>query len=559
MLQENIILSWASTPDSVISVGLGVVYTSTSILYPTGAIFNLVVPECDLSPGPLPVKADMAVKSSGRMACLLSHQFCKRPICVDTKRPRRHLHVQARPVKQDIQGAFDERASQNHPHRVEHDDTVPSSDLVRAQLDLHSPVDVLREVLLHNNGTRPRHDHIKHVDQQSSSLLLNTSIPATPKPPSFPLNGEPLPHPVLRDAMNSRPGMKEVRRIMREQLIRCQLPRDILRVVAVAMQRKETAKELSRMSEYLRWALYRSRNNASDEAILMTINVICLRLKADNLPVPDVLLILGMKFAARSRSLPGMKRYLKQFKMTNLKMTRGIFRSIIAKFSIGARGLGEIRNGRWKRKELLQVLLGFEDTPPDEAHHLEVFLQRDDWQFFHAWLAVLSRCKAVDELWKEWKWWLESQSRNNPRKLNCPGSNLNTRKRGDYWFMEQMVWAGDLEKAWEMLRVSGTPFANVRPHIRSVLLEGAEYATFPDEHVSKGLLQKYGTELAKIENALGVKWVCGKDGRGHHQPTIHIEEKLDILASPDFALDPHYGFPWEEEPTAKGKICLRRC
>lgn len=496
--------------------------------------------------------ATMVVKAAGRVICLFSQQLPHRSTELARRRQGRILHIERRPaIKEDMLATVYNIPSLEQLKMSEGNGPALPPDLAQDQLDLHSPVDLLREVLLQNMAPALRHDHIRYPVQQVLSTPHHTATVPFQRP-SFPLSGDPLPHPVFRDALTSRPGVKEARRIIREQLLRCQYPRDILRVMAVAMQRKETAREMSRMHESLRRALYRIRNNVTDEAVLRTINVIIMRLQKANLPVAVELSKLGVKFAARARSLPGMKRYLKEFKLSGGYMTGGVFRSIIAKFSIGARGLGEIRNGRWRRKELLVVLLGFDDTPPEEAHHLEVFLVRDDWQFFHGWLAVLARCKAVDQLWKEWDYWFECPARKNPRKLQITDKNTNTRVRGDHWFVEQMAYSGDLKKAWEVLEISGIPFANVRPSVRAMLLEGAECATTSDEEIQKGLLLKYDTELKKIEGALGVTWVSGKSGCGYHLPQSSTEDTLEALADPSFVLEPDHGFPWEE-PTVEGK------
>lgn len=492
----------------------------------------------------------MAIKSSGRIVGLLCQQLPHRPSSTTSQRQMRKLHGQSRPpVKEDMLATVYNIPTLEELKKMESDGPELHSDHVQNQLDLHSPVDMLREVLLQNMTPASRHDAIRFSVRQEMSLPSSSPTSAPTVQPSFPLSGEPLPHSVFRDAINSRPGAKEVRRIIREQLLRCQLPRDILRVMAVAMQRRDTGREMCRMQESLRRALYRIRNNVSDEEVLKTINVLVTRFDMANLPVPEELTRLGMKFSARARSLSGMKRYLKECKISGGKMTRATFRSTIAKFSIGARGLGEIRNGRWRRNELLQVLLGFEDTPPEDAHHMGSFLQRDDWQFYHGWLAVLARCKAVDELWKEWKYWLQSPPRTNPRKLNVDNSTMTTKNRGDYWFVEQMAYAGDLEKAWEILRVSKIPFANVRAPVRARLLDGAQYATVPDEEISRELLKKYSAELTRIERALGVKWVSGKDGHGYHVSQTEMVDRLEALSDPNFVLDPEHGFPWEEPTT----------
>lgn len=212
-------------------------------------------------------------------------------------------------------------------------------------------------------------------------------------------------------------GRKAIRRVIRKQLQACQNPRDILRVVAVALQRPETTLQLRHLYHALTIALFNARNRAPDTAILATLNAIIARFRLGNIPVADELIVLGLKFAARTRSLPAMKRYLKETKDRGI-MTKNLFRSVIAKCSIGSRGLGEIRNGKWKKSELVQVLTGFPDTPPEEACHLGSFVKRDEWSFIHGWITILARCRLHDLLEEEWRLWLQHPLRTSPRQLS---------------------------------------------------------------------------------------------------------------------------------------------
>ncbi|KAL1303681.1 hypothetical protein AAFC00_007035 [Neodothiora populina] len=499
----------------------------------------------------------MAAKAPSRLLCLLTSDLLPHHRSFHA-RTRRRIHAQARPaIGQDddlmdsiqcvtsAEGAKHVIGSQDHPV------------LSLPKPDLDSPIALMREVLLPDlHPVQHEPDRSAPQDEQATLDLPRIPTPLTPpEGPTFPLSGDPLPHAVFRKAiLEDNLGARAYRRVLRQQLLRSQLPNDILRVIAVAMQRRETAQYVPSMQESLRRAVYRARNNVSDEDILKTINVIYRRLKYASLPVPEEILKLGLKFAARSRSLQGMKCYLREYKTSGTKMSRVVFRATIAKFSIGTRGLGEIRNGRWKRDELLQVLLGFKDTPPQDAHHLGVFLQRADWQFLHGWLTALSRCRAVDDLWHEWQLWLACRERIFPRRLNIPdpNENMTTKHRGDYWFVEQMTYAGDLEKAWEMLRVTGIPFARVRARVKTRLIEGAQYAILPTHEITDELLRKYDEELRKIEDALGVEWMCGAAGgrgRGYHVPRRELEDRLEMLSEPDYVFDPEYGYPWDEEET----------
>ena len=476
---------------------------------------------------------NMVVRVPSRVVCLLCQHTPNRSLNPAQRRQVRKLHAQ----------------TQTHP-AVEEDE---NPHVYNTPLRTENHVSLL-----------PQHALQRQVGLHAPAQQPPSASPFSPQPKdttfiisSFPISGDLMPHPAFRLALSGKLAGKDIRRVLTEQLLRCQTPRDVLRIMAVAMQRKDNAREMTRTQEALRRAIYRARNNVSDETILRTINVIILRLRMAKLPIDTDLLRLAVKFAARTRSLSGMKRYLGEFKRSGSKMSRNLFRTIIAKFSIGTRGLGEIRNGRWKRKELLQVLLGFEDTPPEDACHLAIFLQREDWHFFNGWLAVLAKCKAVDQLWDEWQYWLTCSSRTFPRKLNVTARGMTTRTRGDYWFVEQMAFAGDLEKAWTILRISGIPFAKFRKAIRDRLLEGAQHATLPSSQVRDELLEKYDIELRKIETALAIKWVSCANGDGYHVSKPNMEESLESLSSPDFVLQPDYGYPWEES-TAEGKIMLRQ-
>ena len=129
---------------------------------------------------------------------------------------------------------------------------------------------------------------------------------------------------------------------------------------------------------------------------------------------------------------------------------------------------------------------------------------------------------------------------------------MTTRKRGDHWFVEQMALAGDLEKAWEILRISNISFANLGASVRARLLEGAQHSPAPDANVQKELLAKYADELGKIETCLGIEWVTGQDGHGYHVSHTDLEERLERLGNPDFVFAPDHGFPLAEA-SAKGE------
>jgi len=368
----------------------------------------------------------------------------------------------------------------------------------------------------------------------------------------FPINGQALPNENFRKALSKarQESEKAVRRVISEQLLRCQTPQEILRSVTIAMQRPETAKQLANSHQAITRSIYRSRNNATDERALATITIVVLSLRKANLPVHHELLNLGAKFSARARSLGGMKRYLRELKINKTGMTKSNFRAIIAKFSIGKRGLGEIRNRRWLRRDLLQVLLGFDDPDTERPYHLETFMDRQNWLYLHAWITVLSRCKAVDQLHKEWDLWLDNPSRTISKQLITTGKNVSSRVRGDYWFIEQMCYAGDIAKAWQILCFTEIPFNDLRPAVQSMLLSEPQHATFWNADIQKAMMRKYEEEMCSIEAAIGATWVnTGPDGQGHHLVPENLDnEAMEKLSDPEFLSMTPPGFPWESDP-----------
>ncbi|KAL9078619.1 MAG: hypothetical protein Q9157_002458 [Trypethelium eluteriae] len=284
-------------------------------------------------------------------------------------------------------------------------------------------------------------------------------------------------------------------------------------------------------------ALYNVRYHATDPEVLKTLNLIIHRFRKENLLIRHDLILLGLRFAARSRSLPAMKWYLKQAQEQDVQISGKVFRSIIAKFSIGLNGHGEIRNGRWKRNHLLQVLLGFEGMDPSQPYHLGAFLRREDWAYFHGWVAALARCKATDQLWKEWEWWRDSEQRKETKSLHCSRSGLTTRTRGDAWFIEQLLYAGEHELAWHVMHETDMSFAFLTRNCRKWLMNHPEKVQKWDESAKNALLEKYVTELDRIEKALGVKWISQGDetDEGFHVSYNSFrssEETLEALADP---------------------------
>jgi len=367
----------------------------------------------------------------------------------------------------------------------------------------------------------------------------------------FPINGQSLPHNEFRKAVGlaRRAGLRTLRRVFREQLLRCDSTKEILRMLALAMQKPDTRREMARMSEAIVRALYRSRINDSDKRVLTTINIIVGRLQSARLEVEFQLFRVGLRFAARARSLPGMMRYLKEFRECDIGMTKSLFRRIIAKCSVGVRGLGEIRNGRWKRDELLQVLLGSGDVAPHDAYHFETFMDRSDWQCLKSWLTILSRCKAVDQLHKEWDLWCASDARLNPKRLHFLPGDHTTKSRGDHWFVVHLCFAGDIKKAWEVLQASDLSLNSVGPPVRNALLDCPEYVPHWTTELRASMLEKYDHELRKIEDEFGAKWIStGPDGHGYHLiPANFDNEAWERISDPLFLQATPHGYPWEAD------------
>lgn len=422
------------------------------------------------------------------------------------------------------------------------------------QINLFSPVDMLRAALSPQkqcaNVRQPLNLLDRSVDAPLTDAMVeiqNAFLDARKDRSRMDIN-------IQSDAFHGTVGRRAIRAVLRKQLSACLTSRDMLRIVAIAMQKRERAVELAQLHQQLMSALYQIRENTPDPKVLSTISIIITRFRKAGLPVHYDLLGMGLKFAARSRELPAMKRYLREFQERGLPLKVALFRGVIAKFSIGARGLGEIRNGKWKRSDLLQVLLGFPDTPAEEAHHLGVFLDRNSWEYLHGWVAVLARCKAKEEVWKEWEIWRGSAERKEARPLLGPasGRGYTTRTRGDQWFVEQLLHADDPKRAWEVLKVSELPFALLRPAVKSTLLDYTEYATVWDDEVREALKAKYVADLERIEQILGVEWVLsGEDG--YHVLKSNPEDVLERLADPEL-LSAH-GFPVDEDIANSEHCC----
>ncbi|KAF2720219.1 hypothetical protein K431DRAFT_286055, partial [Polychaeton citri CBS 116435] len=366
----------------------------------------------------------------------------------------------------------------------------------------------------------------------------------------------PIPFHVFRERLRAARGSKRLRQVLREQLLRCESPSDFLRIVSIVLVHSKPALiELPLLEENIKRAMFRCRKNATDYKILRTLNAIIWRLGQDGLAFSPRVHMLGAKFAARARSLEDMKRYLCLLRAANYQMTNNNFRAIIAKFSIGHRGLGELRNGRWRRQQLMEVLNGFEDCkllPQAEQYHLGAFLARDDWRYLHAWIAVLARCRQSEALWEEWLYWKTSKARQQSKQLDVPGERVTSKMRGDYWFVEQMAYSDNMELAWRIFEDVRIPFRILTKRVATRLLSEPQHATRWDEDMSGAMLEKLDSELAKIEQAFGVQWECGReDGEGKHLAVTKLSEALEPLGDEKWKSEEDHGYPWEDAPLVR--------
>lgn len=479
---------------------------------------------------------------------------------------KRGLEILALPQNEDSSGVINAQAGTQEGQHGDNDPVLSLAETMRrwnvkgqmedmrdAVFSLEALVkqrDTRIEVMkrLRNRSTDSPHHNLGHIPAQAPSLRL----PATP--------AGPIPHATFRKLMRDTFNTKTIRSVLRAQLLRVEHPKDLLRIMAVTMQNHAHAEQFTMLYQPVMRALYRCRNNATDNEILLLINTIVWRLSLAGLEPHEQLLMIGMRFAARARSLRGMKKYMRLVRERGIFLNGHVFRSVVAKFSIGKRGLGEIRNGRWRRSDLLQVVTGFDDCkhlPPEQQYHLGTFLDRDDWQYLHGWLAILGRCKASDAVWNEWLLWKQHSARINPKKLESfdKTSSRNTKTRGDFWFLESMTFTGDVKRAWQMLGETEIPFSALKPHTKNRLLDEPEKAGVWTPQLTAAMLEKYDEELLCIEKAFGVTWQRGEtNGEGQHILVRDQEEALDELGADDWKPEEGHGFPLEGDaalPTAE--------
>jgi hypothetical protein len=419
----------------------------------------------------------------------------------------------------------------------------------------HTPTADVREAVLAFEVMVKQRDErqevLRNLAKSRPQEVYSAHVPTAGKVKLPEAQAAPISHAKYRELMRQTTSVKQVRHVLRAQLLRVRYPKDLLLVAAVAMQNSSHAEQLAILHEPVMRALYRCRETVTDAQVLDTCSIIVARLRFAGFHPHYQLITIGMKFAARARSIDGMKKYLKLVRERSSTMTSNLFRSVIAKFSIGHRGLGEIRNGRWRRSDLMQVLTGFEDCrhlPPEEQFHLGVFLDREDWQYLHGWVAVLARCRASDEVWAEWLLWKQNPARVRPKRLLSTERYMDTLWRGDYWFVEQMIYTGDVKRAWRILEDTAIDFGSLKDRIRTRLLDGAEHASRWTPQHTAAMLVKYDAELLQIERAFGVTWQPGaEDGEGQHVLFRDQEEALDELGAWDPKVDEDFGFPTDDD------------
>lgn len=393
---------------------------------------------------------------------------------------------------------------------------------------------------------------LKKISDPSASIhgsLFHHDLSKLPKPQVPKADLVPIPHATFRTNLRQARETIAMRTVLREQLLRVQCPKDILRIVALAMQNRAHAKLLNNYFELIMRAAFRCRRTATDSEISRVLTIVITRLDMAGFDIHHAMIAFALKFAARTRSLRGMKKYLRLFRERQIPFNCKLFRAVVAKCSIGRHGLGEIRNGRWRRADLLQVLIGFDDCkhlPPERQYHFGTFLNRSDWQYLHGWVAVLARCRASDVVWQEWELWKENPARVYPKRLRHQVVKTTSRFRGDYWFVEQMTCSGDLRLAWRILEESVVPFSALKTSIQMRLLDAVENASVWTPQLTDAMLRKYDHELARIEEAFGVAWQPGIDGsEGQHVLFRDQEEAMDELGSDDWKAEEDYGYPYE--------------
>lgn len=276
---------------------------------------------------------------------------------------------------------------------------------------------------------------------------------------------------IAREVARRSRDVVVLRRTFRRLFDHCYTARNVMQVLALAFQRPRSTEALQGLAQSIVKALYRARNHATDRRICSIYHTLITRLKKTDLFVDQVLYAAAAKFAARSRDLLAMKRVLYLCKNSGAETGFRTFRAIVAKFSIGINGFGEIRNGRWKHEDLLQVVLGFEGTKcrggEMEDHHLETLLRRDQWGYLTAWIQILTHLRLPNELWREWKLWSADAS---------PEYTRNWEHRVGYW-AAHILATGSPHLALRVLHDAGLDFWSVDVGLRTRLFDALQLGT----------------------------------------------------------------------------------
>jgi hypothetical protein len=293
----------------------------------------------------------------------------------------------------------------------------------------------------------------------------------------------------------------ELRRLFRRLFDHCRTVPDFQRVLAIATQRRRSLEALQHVAQPIARALFRARDHATDKRIYTQYYTLITRLEKEGLVVDPTLYNHCVKFAARSRDPVAMQRALLLYRNSNVDLGFRTFRAIVAKFSIGKNGYGEIRNGRWRREDLIPVLTGFPEKKMDggesDDHHLGSFVKREHWSYVSAWVQILAHCRLLEELWHEWALWRASSVR---RGMDS--------RRKDEFFISYMISAGDPRRAWLMLEESEISFWDLNVTLRTRLfdhLEGQDSdAESNGDGFSKQLLESYEQDRDRIGKEITV-------------------------------------------------------
>ncbi|KAF2431555.1 hypothetical protein EJ08DRAFT_180150 [Tothia fuscella] len=292
---------------------------------------------------------------------------------------------------------------------------------------------------------------------------------------------------IEREAIRLARQEHEIHKLLRTQFRKCSTTQDILQVFAVASLRLVTFGQIPRLLQHVEDAFFRARWYDTDQRITRAIGTIIARLQHANFPVRSQFWSLGLKFAARSRSIRCIKHYMWQFRTNpDLNLTFGVWRSTIAKLSVGTNGYGEIRNGRWKRRELLRVLLGFPSTPSgspsgtEPDHHLQSFMDKDDWRYYPGWLLVLGKCKASKEMWELWVYWRDYMAPKHPSDKIARVAAI---------FVAQMLDTHNGKLAWQILKESDIALARLSSRSKRQLLGYAHFDLDRSRNARNALLQ----------------------------------------------------------------------